>query len=100
VILDREFDSGNDRSQSRFLERERIPVRRLAGAKASPVDKERGLMHQKFAVIDRQTVFTGSYNWTHAAESLNDENLLLFRDAAPLAEEYRATFFLLWGRKP
>ncbi len=56
-------------------------------------------MHQKFAIIDRKIVFTGSYNWTHSADSLNDENLLLFRDAAPLAEEYRKAFLRLWERK-
>jgi cardiolipin hydrolase len=56
-------------------------------------------MHQKFAVIDRKLVFTGSYNWTHAADNFNDENLLLFRDASALAEEYRKTFLNLWGRK-
>jgi hypothetical protein len=26
--------------------------------------------------------------------------LLLFRDAGPLAEEYRKAFFRLWERKP
>jgi phosphatidylserine/phosphatidylglycerophosphate/cardiolipin synthase-like enzyme len=56
-------------------------------------------MHQKFAVIDRSLVFTGSYNWTRAADHLNDENLLMFRNAAALAEEYRREFFSLWGRK-
>jgi phosphatidylserine/phosphatidylglycerophosphate/cardiolipin synthase-like enzyme len=56
-------------------------------------------MHQKFAVIDRKIVFTGSYNWTYAADHSNDENLLLFRDASPLAEEYRKAFFRLWERK-
>ena len=57
-------------------------------------------MHQKFAVIDRRIVLTGSYNWTHSADNRNDENLLMFRDAGPLAEEYRKTFLQLWERKP
>jgi phosphatidylserine/phosphatidylglycerophosphate/cardiolipin synthase-like enzyme len=100
VIIDHDFDLGNGKSQGKLLESQRIPVRRLTGVKSSITDKERGLMHQKFAVIDRKTVFTGSYNWTRAAETLNDENLLLFRDAAPLAEEYRATFLRLWEREP
>jgi phosphatidylserine/phosphatidylglycerophosphate/cardiolipin synthase-like enzyme len=56
-------------------------------------------MHQKFAIIDRKVLITGSYNWTYAADGLNDENLLLFRDAGPLAEEYRKTFSELWERK-
>ena len=34
------------------------------------------------------------------ATEANDENLLLFREAAPLAEEYRRAFVRLWERKP
>jgi phosphatidylserine/phosphatidylglycerophosphate/cardiolipin synthase-like enzyme len=98
VIIDREFDSRNDKSKGKFLEVQRIPVRRLSGSKALYSAREGGLMHQKFAVIDRRIVFTGSYNWTQAADSFNDENLLLFRDAGPLAEEYRRIFARLWER--
>lgn len=100
VIVDRDFDRSNDHSKSKFLEAQKIPVRRLAGATAKPGEKDGGLMHQKFAVIDRRVVFTGSYNWTHSAENRNDENLLMFRDASPLAEEYRKAFVRLWERKP
>jgi phosphatidylserine/phosphatidylglycerophosphate/cardiolipin synthase-like enzyme len=99
VIIDREFDAANEKSKGRFLEGQKIPLRRLSGIKATVLEKDAGLMHQKFAVIDRKLVFTGSYNWTNAADNLNDENLLLFRDAGALAEEYRKTFFNLWGRK-
>lgn len=99
VILDREFDAANEKSKGKFLESQKISVRRISGIASNTPRKETGLMHQKFAVIDRTTVLSGSYNWTHAADSLNDENLLLFRDARPLAEEYRKAFFLLWERK-
>jgi phosphatidylserine/phosphatidylglycerophosphate/cardiolipin synthase-like enzyme len=99
VIIDREFDERTERSKGEFLEALKIPVKRLSGTKRSGVDKDPGLMHQKFAIIDRRNVFTGSYNWTQSAESVNDENLLLFRDAGPLAEEYRKMFFQLWERK-
>ena len=100
VVVDREFDRLNDNSKSKFLEGQKIAVRRIAGAMSSPGEKDSGLMHQKFAVIDRRVVFTGSYNWTHSAESRNDENLLMFRDAGPLADEYRKAFLRLWERKP
>jgi phosphatidylserine/phosphatidylglycerophosphate/cardiolipin synthase-like enzyme len=99
VIIDREFDSRNDNSKGKFLEVQRIPVRRLSGSKPPNSAREIGLMHQKFAVIDRRVVFTGSYNWTRSADSFNDENLLVFRDAGPLAEEYRRIFIRLWERK-
>jgi len=99
VVIDREFDAGNDRSKGKFFEAQKVPLRRLSGLRSPTHDKDAGLMHQKFAVIDRRIVFTGSYNWTHSADSSNDENLLLFRDAGPLAEEYRKTFLSLWERK-
>jgi phosphatidylserine/phosphatidylglycerophosphate/cardiolipin synthase-like enzyme len=100
VVVDREFDMGNQKSKGKFLEAQKILLKRLSGIKSSTAEKEAGLMHQKFAVIDRRLVFTGSYNWTYSADALNDENLLLFRDAGPLAEEYRKAFFRLWERKP
>jgi len=100
VVVDREFDRTNENSKARFLDAQKIPVRRVSGVQLTMQDKEPGLMHQKFAVIDRRLVFTGSYNWTHSAESRNDENLLMFRNAGPLAEEYRKAFFQLWERKP
>jgi len=99
VVIDRDFDAGNERSKGKFLEAQRVPVRRIAAIKSNPPVKDGGLMHQKFAILDRSAVLTGSYNWTHAADRLNDENLLFFRDAGPLAEEYRRTFLQLWERK-
>ena len=100
VVVDREFDAGNQKSKGKFLESQKILLKRLSGVKSSAAEKEMGLMHQKFAVIDRRLVLTGSYNWTYSADALNDENLLLFRDAGPLAEEYRKAFFRIWERKP
>jgi len=99
VVLDREFDSRTEKSKGKFLEGQKIPVRRVSGLKPNSPDTDAGLMHQKFVVIDRKNLFTGSYNWTRSAENLNDENLLLFRNAGPLADEYRRIFFQLWGRK-
>lgn len=36
-----------------------------------------GKMHNKFCVIDNNTVITGSYNWSTAAETKNDENIYI-----------------------
>ena len=99
VVIDREFDARTEQSKGGFLEAHEIPVRRVSGMKPNGFDADEGLMHQKFAVIDRKNLFTGSYNWTHSAERFNDENLLIFRDAGPLAEEYRKIFLQLWERQ-
>ena len=39
-----------------------------------------GIMHNKFCVIDNQTVITGSYNWSDNAEYKNDENISIQAD--------------------
>ena len=51
-----------------------------------------GFMHHKFCVIDRNTVITGSYNWTYYAETRNLENIIISTDDATVGaylEEFR-----------
>jgi competence ComEA-like helix-hairpin-helix protein len=38
------------------------------------------LLHHKFAVLDGKTVITGSHNWSVAANSSNDETLLIIEN--------------------
>lgn len=42
-------------------------------------------LHHKFAVIDESTVIVGSHNWSHAANTQNDETLLIIRNATVAA---------------
>lgn len=60
-------------------------------------DSVSGLMHNKFAVIDRRLVITGSYNWTAGAEERNFENLLVIR-SSPIAERYAEEFDAIKSR--
>jgi phosphatidylserine/phosphatidylglycerophosphate/cardiolipin synthase-like enzyme len=54
-------------------------------------DECRGLMHNKFAVVDGKSVWTGSYNPTPKGSGLHDENALLIH-SAELASIYTAEF--------
>ncbi|MCM8524901.1 MAG: phospholipase D-like domain-containing protein [Lentisphaeraceae bacterium] len=45
----------------------------------SVIDKK-SKMHHKFAVIDSNTVITGSFNFTTSAAKFNDENLVVFEN--------------------
>lgn len=54
-------------------------------------------MHHKFCVIDRSTVITGSYNWSHKARS-NDENITVVTDSTDFASKYLDTFDNLLAR--
>ncbi len=44
------------------------------------VDANPGLIHHKYAVIDGQTVITGSANWSNSGMNYNDENILVIED--------------------
>jgi len=52
-------------------------------------------MHNKFLVLDNETVITGSYNWTANADERNDENLA-FIFSRETASKYSEEFFELW----
>jgi phosphatidylserine/phosphatidylglycerophosphate/cardiolipin synthase-like enzyme len=43
------------------------------------IDARHAIAHNKIILIDRQTVITGSFNFTKAAEERNAENLLIIR---------------------
>ena len=58
-------------------------------------DYSKGLMHDKFFIVDESVVGTGSYNWTASAENDNAENLLIVRSAM-LANRYLNEFTALW----
>jgi phosphatidylserine/phosphatidylglycerophosphate/cardiolipin synthase-like enzyme len=54
------------------------------------------LLHHKFAVIDRQTVITGSHNWSNAANYHNDETLLVIQDNPTVAAHFDREFDRLY----
>lgn len=60
------------------------------------VDAEHAAAHNKVIVIDAGTpeavLLTGSYNFTHAAQYRNAENLLLLRGNPVLADAYAANW--------
>ena len=51
------------------------------------IDAEHAIAHNKIIIIDGETVITGSFNFTRAAEEKNAENLLIIK-SKELAKEY------------
>ena len=49
------------------------------------------LMHNKFCVIDSDTVISGSYNWSYKARK-NDENILVIRGDSELSNNFLDKF--------
>ena len=61
----------------------------LAGCGAEiHMDQNKYAMHHKVIIIDTGTVITGSYNFSKAAETKNDENVLIVH-APRIARKYR-----------
>lgn len=58
---------------------------------AAFIDGRHAIAHNKVMVIDAQTVLTGSFNFTKAAEEKNAENLLVLR-SKELAAQYTANW--------
>ena len=63
------------------------------GAEVCLAESTKGLMHNKFCIIDDK-VITGSYNWTYHANK-NDENVIINDDAELVAnycEQFKSLF--------
>ena len=87
VVLDKSNLSAKY-SSATFLANVGIPVR---------IDSHYAIMHSKYLVVDGDTVETGSFNYSSAAESKNAENVLVIRANPDLAAEYLENWQKLWG---
>ena len=59
------------------------------------VDRSEYHMHHKYAVYDRKTLLTGSYNWTRSAAEHNEENFIVTEDRG-LLNRFTKAFDELW----
>ena len=56
------------------------------------IDYRHAIAHNKIMIIDKQTLVTGSFNFTKAAEEKNAENLLVIKGNGKLIDVYRKKF--------
>jgi phosphatidylserine/phosphatidylglycerophosphate/cardiolipin synthase-like enzyme len=81
ALLDKS-QRGRDFTSATFLADAGIPVY---------IDAEHAIAHNKIMIVDRETVITGSFNFTKAAEEKNAENLEIIR-SKDVAYLYVANF--------
>ncbi len=74
-----------------LLRNEHIPVK---------VENWAGKMHAKTAVIDDNTIISGSANWTNSAFRYNDENLSIYKNVPSEAKYLKKEFLLSWKSIP
>jgi predicted DNA-binding ArsR family transcriptional regulator len=76
------FDDGINKKHG--VDISQLPHSKIRGSR-------KGLMHNKFCIVDNQVVVTGSYNWSTNAETKNDENIAVMEDPK-LATKYSVEF--------
>lgn len=62
------------------------------------IDVKHAIYHNKVMIIDDNTVITGSFNFTKAAETKNAENVLIIRDNPRLARLYKQDWWSHWNQ--
>lgn len=77
------------------IERGNQPLQRGAEGVGTPQLARGDKLHHKFAVIDRKTVITGSFNWSPSAAHQNDEVLLVIR-SPQVAAHFSREMDRLW----
>jgi phosphatidylserine/phosphatidylglycerophosphate/cardiolipin synthase-like enzyme len=82
VLLDKSNESEQYSDLPLFVEQGLAPM----------IDAHHAIAHNKVMVIDKGTVLTGSFNFTHQAEAENAENLLVIKGNSALAKSYRDHF--------
>ena len=55
------------------------------------IDSQHAIAHNKVMIIDKETVITGSFNFTYAAENKNAENVIIIK-STDLAKSYLTNF--------
>ena len=58
---------------------------------------QRGIMHNKFVVVDANAVELGSFNYTHHAATANNENQV-YLTSPTIVERYKKRFDRIWSQ--
>ncbi len=68
-----------------------------AGIAVRTDNAEQYHMHNKFMIVDKVFLVTGSFNWTFQAGKSNQENVVVL-DGKYYIDKYVAEFANLWGQ--
>jgi phosphatidylserine/phosphatidylglycerophosphate/cardiolipin synthase-like enzyme len=87
LITDKgESNNENQRNVLNFLSNSGITVKEISHA---------GIMHLKISIIDEVLITTGTYNYSEAASTVNDDVLVAIRNSE-IAREWSKQFQRMW----
>lgn len=88
IITDKECSQNKlQEAELSFLKRNGIPIK---------VNTHSGLMHMKVTIADNKVVTTGSFNYTQAASTINDEVLIIINNPKT-AGDFTKQFNSMWN---
>ena len=85
VVVDKKQSKGNH-SQVGLLQKAGVELR---------FGHQRGIMHDKFAIVDGARLETGSFNYTHHAATSNQENQV-YLSTPEILSRYTTRFNKMW----
>lgn len=80
IITDKQMSLAGKHSKVTFFLKHGIPFKVIDGG---------GIMHNKFVIIDRKILITGSFNWTHQGFQSNFENAVVLQDSHTVGKFWR-----------
>jgi phosphatidylserine/phosphatidylglycerophosphate/cardiolipin synthase-like enzyme len=86
IVLDRSQNGARGNMLEYFAAND-IPVR---------INNKYKIMHNKYMIIDGQTLQLGSFNYTESAETKNAENVLVISNDEALVKNYQSNWQKLW----
>lgn len=87
IITDKIQSAGKTQKQAlKLLKNTSIPIK---------INTHSGLMHLKLVVADKKVITTGSFNYSKAASTTNDEVLLVIHDPS-MASKWSEEFQTMW----
>jgi phosphatidylserine/phosphatidylglycerophosphate/cardiolipin synthase-like enzyme len=87
IVVDRKQAKGKNSS---------VPLLIKAGAQVR-FGKQRGIMHNKFTIVDGKMVQLGSFNYTHHASKANNENQIYLANPK-IVERFQKRFERIWSK--
>lgn len=85
IILDKSQTRQHQYSSATYFQHQNIPLY---------IDNKPAIAHNKVMVIDKETVITGSFNFTKAAQEKNAENVIIIHDA-----NLAALYYMNWNKR-
>ncbi|CAD8105870.1 unnamed protein product [Paramecium primaurelia] len=90
-----------DQNSEEFEERKQITINKLLVMSGFKINvsliESKGLMHNKYCVIDGKLTILGSANWTYQAFSNNFEHISIIKDSKT-AKQFTEQFKIIWDQ--